>query len=129
MHANRVFTIVSLVPRVSSRILLLRRRTGQRSGAKNVVVRMGEGGKGKKGIKKKNMDGFQGFSNRFKLKLPCILFEKRISFYALSNSFVPLRRANRKLNWKFFYLLDSRKGFLKIFRIILHGLTLLEYLQ
>lgn len=53
MHANRVFTIVSLVPRVSSRILLLRRRTGQRSGAKNVVVRMGEGGKGKKGIKKK----------------------------------------------------------------------------
>lgn len=53
MHANRVFTIVSLVPRVSSRILLLRRRTGQRSGAKNVVVRMGEGGKGKKGTKKK----------------------------------------------------------------------------
>lgn len=53
MHANRVFTIVSLVPRVSSRILLLRRRTGQRSGAKNVVVRMGEGGKGKKSIKKK----------------------------------------------------------------------------
>lgn len=106
MHANRVFTIVSLVPRVSSRILLLRRRTGQRSGAKNVVVRMGEGGKGKKGIKKKNMDGFQGFSNRFKLKLPCILFEKRDLFLRSLKFFCSFAESKSKIKLEIF--LSSR---------------------
>lgn len=55
----------------------------------------------------KIQDGFQVLSNRFKWNYLVFYLKKGISFtLSLSNSFVPLRRVNRKLNWKFF--LSSR---------------------
>lgn len=89
-------------------------RTGQRSGTKNVIVRMGERGRKKRKSKIKIQDGFQVLVIVLNETTLYFIWKKGSLLRSPPNSFVPLRRANRKLNWKFFYLLDSRKGFLKI---------------
>lgn len=52
------------------------------------------------------MDGFQGFSNRFKLKLPCILFEKRDLFLRSLKFFCSFAESKSKIKLEIF--LSSR---------------------